>query len=475
MHPERVAARARFVLLGLGIGLCATSVLLAIVARRLAETGPGDVVATATLIALLMVSGFALLNLLWIVPRASRTPRLVHVCLGMGLLMRLAQFGSPTLHERDYERYLWDGAVTAAGLDPYALPPAAAAAQRVTRSVYRQLDAPDAAKNLWPLADLADISGPTIERVPYPYLTTIYPPVAQAMFYLAHTISPFSLDAWRLVLLIAELATAALLLHLLTLAGQPRLWVLLYWWNPLLIAHVANAAHMDVLLCPVLLASLWALVTSRGFLASALLAIAIGIKLWPALLIPAVAAGGRGAWKIAGAAALCIALSGLLLWPQMRHLAEPGSGLIEYTVDWQRNAFAFPLLVRVLEPLPDLILGPANLARVLVALFIGGMALRLARSPADPSERARHWLVLIAALFLLSPTGYPWYYVWFLPLLCLWRHPALLTLTALLPLYYARFPLELSGQRELFQTWIVGLEFLPVWLMLAVFAMRART
>lgn len=455
--------------------------LLAIVARQLADRGSNDPSTTLALIGLLAVSGVSYLTLLALIPGIERDPGLLLACLALGLTMRLVQFGAPTIYEADYYRYLWDGAVTAAGHDPYGHPPAAAAAQRITRSVWQSLDAQAAPPKLWPLADLADASGGVVERVPYPYLTTIYPPVAQAAFALAHRLSAFSLNGWRLVVLAAELLSVMLLLRLLAIAGQAPLWVLLYWWNPLVMTQFANAAHMDALLCPVLLATMWAAVRSRVFTASGLLAIAAGIKLWPLILLPLLGAIERTSRRRVAAVALCLGLSTLLLWPMLRHLTDPGAGLVAYSMDWQRNAFAFPLIARMLAAVVPAGWNAAGIARIGVGLIVGGMAMALAArrvraepGPRDPLVHAREWTMVIAALFLLSPTGYPWYFAWMLPLLCIWRQPALLALTVLLPLYYTRFPIEADGERRWLQTWMATLEFLPVWLGLGYGAWHKR-
>jgi hypothetical protein len=75
-------------------------------------------------------------------------------------------------------------------------------------------------------------------------------------------------------------------------------------------------------------------------------------------------------------------------------------------------------------------------------------------------------LVLVAALFLLSPTQFPWYFTWIAPPLVLAPSRALLLLTFTLPLYYLKFYLDARGQVQLFHHGIVWLEYIPVWLLL---------
>jgi len=107
------------------------------------------------------------------------------------------------------------------------------------------------------------------------------------------------------------------------------------------------------------------------------------------------------------------------------------------------------------------------LARILVVIFLVGLALYLNRLQGSDNETlVKHFCWLVAALFLLSPTQYPWYTVWLAPLLCLYPQRGLLLLTALMPIYYLRFYFAARDQAELFDQYIVWLQYLPVYAML---------
>jgi hypothetical protein len=71
-------------------------------------------------------------------------------------------------------------------------------------------------------------------------------------------------------------------------------------------------------------------------------------------------------------------------------------------------------------------------------------------------------------LFMLSPTQFPWYYLWLVPLLALKPSWALLALTVTLPVYYLRYPLEALGEAVWFDYGLVWLEFVPIWLLLGM-------
>jgi hypothetical protein len=91
----------------------------------------------------------------------------------------------------------------------------------------------------------------------------------------------------------------------------------------------------------------------------------------------------------------------------------------------------------------------------------------LARSPIrDGQDFCQRCLLAVAAVFLLSPTQFPCYYVWLIPLLAIRPQASLLLLTVLLPLYYLRFFFLSRGQAAVFDYGIVWLEYLPVWMLL---------
>jgi hypothetical protein len=72
----------------------------------------------------------------------------------------------------------------------------------------------------------------------------------------------------------------------------------------------------------------------------------------------------------------------------------------------------------------------------------------------------------MSAFFLLSPTQFPWYYLWLVPFLALSPRASMLSLTATLPLYYLRFHFEYRGNVAPFDNGIVWLEFAPAFILL---------
>lgn len=380
--------------------------------------------------------------------------------LAAGLLMRLVFLASDPILELDYLRYLWDGAAVGAGLNPYATAPSEA----VLGLAGPEWDA------------LVVSSGGIAEQITYGHLSTIYPPVAQSGFVVAHWIDPWGLTGLRLVLLAAEIVSLGLLIALLDAIGRPRAWVGLYWCCPLIAKEMINSAHMDALLVPLLIGSVLAAMRARTTWAASALAMAGAVKVWPLVLGALVLSQARWRHWIAGACIMAV-LGVVLFLPVIATRLDSGSGFVAYAGGWERNAALFWILAWGAEQMADLWgltrIDPGRVARLVVAAVVCATALILAFK-AKPEALPRCALIVIATLFLLSPTGYPWYYAWLLPFLCVVPSRGLLLLGALLPLYYVRFWMVDMGVETVFDRWIVWLEFGPVLLVLAWDAVHRR-
>lgn len=392
----------------------------------------------------------------------SRVRLLVAFVLLSGLTARLVLFASEPMLEDDYQRYLWDGAVTASGLNPYAVAPADA----VTKG------SPE-------LRSLAAQSGLVRGRINHPELTTVYPPVAQAAFVLAHVVQPWSLTTWRCVLLGFDLLTVGLILLLLRDADRSPLWAALYWWNPVLLKEIYNSAHMDVIALPFVLGALALAVRQRGGLAVSSLALATGAKIWPLVLLPLVLrAAIRDTRRIARFVALFAILVALLALPVLAGGIGEGSGLYVYADRWKTNSALFPVIesaVRTSLTFLDTEIPAGWIARGLIASALAVTAVWLSIRPiAGTRDLMARAALLVAALVVLSPAQFPWYGVWFAPFLAFQPWLGFLVLTVTAPLYYSYFHFAARGEPELFKNIIVWIEWVPVWIALAAEALWRR-
>ncbi|MEL7543268.1 MAG: glycosyltransferase 87 family protein [Pseudomonadota bacterium] len=388
--------------------------------------------------------------------------RMLVAMLVVGALARLALFASEPILEDDYQRYLFDGAVVSAGLNPYAVVPGEAGTSE------------DPA-----LAAVAEKAGVTLERVNHPEIRTIYPPGAQAFFALAHQLQPFSLLAWRGVVLAGDAATLGLILLLLQHAGRSALWATLYWWNPLVIKELTNSAHMEGVLVPFIMLGVLASVRGRGWLVSGALAVAGAIKLWPLILFPVLMRGaGARVMTWIGGAGLILGAMALCAWPMWLGGLDQSAGVVAYAERWKSNGAMFPGLYALVSAsgLADFAGVDANVVtRVMIAGVVSAVAvaLTLAVSPTSPKGHPETAAAITRAaglvaitMFLLSPAQFPWYAVWIAPFLPFLPYVGLIALAVVMPLYYVAFALMVVDRFAVFSDVVVWIEWVPIWLLL---------
>ncbi len=443
--------------LSVGIGLVALTVTMAALSRRFVYGSPLTGRPIAGLVIVHVAAGVVFLIGVWLIGQ-TRTSRILLIWVVLvGAVMRGTLMPTKPVMEDDWYRYLWDGGVAVAGHDPYAIAP-----QSVLDG-----DAPA------DLLALADDSGLVIDRVNHPRLRTVYPPVAQAAFGLSYLIAPWSLNGWRAVVLGFDAATLVLLLLLLCKLRVSPLWVLVYWWNPVVVKELVNSAHMDAVALPFVLGAMLLAVSERRTAACAVLALAVGAKFWPVLLLPVLVwpllrqprrlLPALGAFAVAAAAVLA---------PMAAAFHGEGSGLLAYGGTWEMNDALFMVFLWPCRLVCERAGGdPAwarTAARLVVAALLGLIILWTASRPVTgPTDLPRRCLVVTAAAFLLSPTQFPWYYVWMVPLLAVAPNWALLSFTCLLPLYYLRFHFKGLDCVDVFDRYVVWLQFVPVWCLLA--------
>ncbi|MBO0737663.1 MAG: DUF2029 domain-containing protein [Alphaproteobacteria bacterium] len=324
-----------------------------------------------------------------VVLRSRGRPPALALVLAIAALLRLIALPAPLFLSDDIYRYIWDGRVQAAGINPYR---------------YIPTD-PE-------LARLRDNTVfPNINR--NNYAPTIYPPVAQLLFLLANRLGETVL-AVKLFLVAVEAVGIGALLLILRTVGKPREYVLLYVWHPLPVWEIAGSGHIDAAVVAFVSCALAAAVLGRRTLSGAALAAATLVKFFPVVLAPALwrparTNSGDRWWLFAfvavaiGAYLPYIGVGSRVLGFLPGYLAEEnlasGSGF--WLLDIARRGVRVPLAAYL-----------ALAATVTVGLSI--CALR--RSPDPRSTLGWATALGTAASFFASP-HYPWYFVWLVALL----------------------------------------------------------
>ena len=409
------------------------------------------------LVAILVFSGAVYLFTIFKTPRTDLKKKQLIWVIGIGIILRVLMLFSAPILEDDYYRYLWDGAVTANGINPYEYSP---------EEVLGGTGIPTE------LSELAEESGEIIHGINHPEVRTIYPPIAQAFFALSYWLDSWSLISWKLILIVFDLATLSLIFNALGILKLPSSYLIIYWWNPLLLKEIFNSAHLDVLVFPFVLSAIIMASQNRYIRSTVTLIIGMGIKLWPVFLLPILLRPIISKPKeLLSALVVAVISIGVLFLPIYLSGLDNSSGFIAYGQSWQNNDSAFRILIYISELSLDLLhyetFHKYTVARFLVialiAIWIAYITLGKTFKNEDLFKKS---LLIIAFVFLISPTQFPWYYTWLIPFLAIKPRFSLLLLTALLPMYYLRYYFEPRGEIEIFTHLIVWVEFVPVWILL---------
>ena len=352
---------------------------------------------------------------------------LILILIGAAAMRLALLFTEPTLSS-DIYRYIWDGRVQAAGINPYRYVPAAPELAQLRDPV------------IWPLINRPD------------YAVTIYPPVAQALF-LGVTRVGENVVVMKLGLLLFEVATVAAVIALLKRLAMPPTRVAAYAWHPLPIWEIAGNGHVDAAMIALLMLSLLVFLNGRTLLAGVLATLGALVK--PTALLALPVFWRPWDWKLALAVVATIAVAYLPYLSVGAGVFGFLGGYIEEEGFRQGSGFRLVWLIEQLS-------GPIPLAgavyAALAALILASIALAVGFR-ADRSElaaiRSLNWLLI--AFLALSTPHYPWYFLAVAPFLALSPTLTAWTLTTVsVFLYYVHDGIAVPGYETRFATFTLA-------------------
>ena len=341
----------------------------------------------------------------WGRPERAGSGRALATILIVGAVMRcLLLPGTPV--STDLFRYVWDGRVQAAGINPYLHVPSDAALSGLRDGA------------IYPYINRAD------------YAPTIYPPAAQVVFYLITRISEAPIAMKASVVAFEALAVWAML-QLLALRGLPRSRILLYVWHPLPLWEFARSGHVDIVAIAFLLLAFLAMERRSPILAGVALGAGALVKYFPIVTGPALYK--RWDWRLPLA---FVATLAALYLPYIGAGAKVfgflGGYIGEEGLDRGAGIFLWQLIgafVSLPQPAFSFYVAAAALVMAALALFV---VMRPRRPDAD---LAGAMLLAVVFTILLSP-HYPWYFIWLVPFLCFYPLIGVAYLTCACSLLY---------------------------------------
>jgi len=313
------------------------------------------------------------------------------IILLVAFTARLIAVGQPPFLSTDVYRYVWDGKVGNAGINPFRYIPADG--------------------HLSFLRDLQIY--PNINRRDYAH--TIYPPGAQLIFMAVARVHA-SVAFMKLTMVAFEAATCLVLMGCLRLLGQGRERVLIYAWHPVCVWEIASSGHADAAALTAITLALLTHLRGQPLRACGWLGAAALVKLYPAALLPAFV---RRRFL-----APALVFAGVLIAGYLPYLGV-GRGVFGFLPEYAKEegissgARYFPLAF--VERIFHVSVAPQ--------FYVGACALLLATlawwayrriDTATPYAAVRSGLVLATTLNLCFSPHYPWYFLWLLPFLTLW-------------------------------------------------------
>ena len=198
----------------------------------------------------------------WLVVRGRWNSTALRIILAVAVLARIIALLAPDTLSDDIYRYVWDGRVQAAGINPYRYVPAdPALAFLRDNKIYLHINRAD-------------------------YAPTIYPPVAQMIFFLVSRIQE-SVTAMKLAMMGFEAVTIGAILAWLRRDGLPPERVLIYAWHPLPIWEFSGAGHIDAAAIAFLCLAVLAALRERPVAAGTALALGALVKPFALVIAPA--------------------------------------------------------------------------------------------------------------------------------------------------------------------------------------------
>ena len=341
----------------------------------------------------------------------ARSGAALAIILGAAAAMRLGMLVAQPSLSSDVYRYVWDGRVQGAGINPYRYVP----------------QAPE-------LAGLRDNAiFPNINRASY--APTIYPPVAQLIFLVITRLGD-SVLAMRIGMLAFEVVGCAALIVLLRAIGAPAERVVLYAWHPLPVWEIAGNGHIDAAMIALLLVGLC--LAGKGRMLAAGLAVTLGTLVKPAAAFALPVLWKPWDWRLP----LLVVATTLLAYLPYLSVGRGVFGFLGGYVaeEGLADGTGFKLLTLlsgVTGALPHAAAVYIAVSLTLLLLLAVAVAFRRDRSQAAALQ-ALGWL--LTAFLVLSSPHYPWYFLALVPFLALKSTATMWVLTVAGVLFYDAVP-----------------------------------
>ena len=325
----------------------------------------------------------------------------------------------------DIYRYMWDGKVQSASINPYRFAPTAPELQSLT-------------------------SANLPHRVNHADMKTMYFPLSEWIFFLGYELSGEQVWGYKFLLLLSECISIYGIVLILQQLKINRKYILLYALCPMIIYEYAVDAHVDGFGLPLLIFAIYFYIRNRKLLGLFFLGMSLSIKPVGLVLLPVLFFEEKGWRNKMAVLVVPFVILGVQFFPYM-FSADPFESLGAFAVNWTFNGFVFNILNSIMHD--------NQLARTACAVILLIVVLALSMTKKPLLDRL-YYAVLF--LLLLSPIVHPWYVGWLavmLPVVRKWSGLVFVSTLCLTSFTYISYQLNGQWKEEPIQ-WLV--EYIPV-------------
>jgi hypothetical protein len=302
-------------------------------------------------------------------------PKYILAFIIAGLVLRLALVPVHPIGSDDYYRYIWDGKVIASGMNPYRYAPTDTS-----------------------LASLHSQTLPT--KINFGDMKTIYPPLAEILFYVAYKISGESFLGIKVLLFVFDLLTMfGILLILRQLNLSPKN-LLLYAFCPLPLVQFFVDAHMDGFGIPLLVFAILFYIMDKKLLSYLLIGLSVCVKPLGLILIPIIFFSEK---KLADRLKVILVpvIVCVILYLPFIFTGSPFQALVTFTQNWTFNGIVFDFL--------NIFFNDNQKTRMDCAILMMAFYTPVVLIRRDLLTKI---YVSVFLLFIFSPVVHPWYLSW---------------------------------------------------------------
>lgn len=351
------------------------------------------------------------------------------VVIAFAVVFRLTLVPHDPVVSDDIYRYVWDGRVAASGVNPFAFAP----------------DDPG-------LAGLHTADLPS--KINFPHMRTIYPPLAQLLFYASGVLFGDSIGGMKLLLVVFDCCTMMLLSLILKRLGMNRGLILVYAWCPLPIMYFGLDGHVDALAIPFFLLFLHLMMTNRKITGVVALGFSGLAKLYPLFITPLLWRHESSRKRV-----LIVAVPILMLVAGYLFYVEPTGGIVDSFATFNRqfefNGSIFTMLYLFLKTNE----GTHIVCGALFVMWLGVLTF------IDRPLLEKAFLAFLGFV-LVSPIVHPWYLAWLAALVAIrWSRAVVLLLAICNLSNIIVYEYHTTGIWQ-DKPWLVLAEYLPFYALL---------